>query len=256
MTKEKKGCTMRAQALIFMILTTFISATAQVTVTVLSATGKQGDTVEVPLAVGDISSSNIIAFQFTIGFNHYVLTALDPTTTGTLAGQTGWTTYVNVLGDSIRVAAFGSSPLVGSGTLIKIKYRVEGSPGANTPLTFSSFIFNAGNPTALPTNSVFNVLMSTGIDRQDALASFDLLQNYPNPFNPHTTISFYLPQSGAVSITVYNAQGELIDRLDARFRDRGYHSIIFDGTRVASGIYFYRIEARGFSKTRSMLLLR
>jgi hypothetical protein len=254
--REEKERIMRARMLFLIPIVSVISAMAQVTVTLPSATGKQGDTVEVPIVTGDVSSSNIIAFQFTVGFNRFVVTALDVSTSGTLAGQADWTTYVNVLGDSIRVAGFGTTPLTGSGTLLRVKYRVEGSPGANTPLAFSTFIFNSGTPSTLLTNGVFKVLTSTGIDRYDVPGSFELLQNYPNPFNPNTVISYYLPQRSPVLVSVYNAQGKLIERLEEGQRESGYHTIIFDGTHLASGVYFYKIQAPGILRARSMLLLR
>ena len=86
--------------------------------------------------------------------------------------------------------------------------------------------------------------------------SFRLDQNYPNPFNPATTISFTLPERSEVSLTVYNAIGQRIMTLVDRQKDAGSHSVTFDATELASGLYLYRIQAADFVKTRKMMLVK
>ena len=85
---------------------------------------------------------------------------------------------------------------------------------------------------------------------------FSLEQNYPNPFNPTTTIRYGLPQGVIVTLTVYNTLGQKIAELVHGLQEAGYHEVRFDGTNFASGVYFYRIQAGGFVKTRKLLLLR
>ncbi len=85
-------------------------------------------------------------------------------------------------------------------------------------------------------------------------SDFGLNQNYPNPFNPETVISFNLPEVSRVRLGVYNTLGELIATLaDGEF-SAGQHALPFDGSRLASGIYFYRLETNQFSKTMKMVL--
>ncbi len=90
--------------------------------------------------------------------------------------------------------------------------------------------------------------------------SFFLDQNYPNPFNPETTIEFALPEAVDVKLEVFNVLGQRIKTLmDERLEPAEYR-VIWDGSdrngsRVASGIYFYRISAGRFVKTRKMILL-
>lgn len=131
---------------------------AQVTVGLPTTNGNQGDTVLIPVTVGDLTGLSVLAYQFAVSFDHSVLTALDVSTAGTLSQQSGWTVLPNVLLDSIKVGAFGASALSGSGTLVQLKFRVSGTPGATTPLTFSSFLFNAGTPDATTTNGTFTVV--------------------------------------------------------------------------------------------------
>ena len=90
---------------------------------------------------------------------------------------------------------------------------------------------------------------------------YALKQNYPNPFNPTTTITFNLPKSGYVEITVYNMLGQSICKLLAEEYVAGIHSVIWDGRddlgiEVSSGIYFYSIQADDFSASRKMILIR
>lgn len=85
---------------------------------------------------------------------------------------------------------------------------------------------------------------------------FSLGQNYPNQFNPTTTISFDLPRSEGVSLGVYNTLGELVQTLVDGRLSAGRHYVSFDGTRLASGIYFYRLQTPTSSIIKKMLLVR
>ncbi|HPA24833.1 MAG TPA: T9SS type A sorting domain-containing protein, partial [Candidatus Cloacimonas sp.] len=85
--------------------------------------------------------------------------------------------------------------------------------------------------------------------------------NYPNPFNPETTISFEIPESGIVSLQIYNLKGQLIRTLINDFLPTGKQSLVWNGTDnenkpVASGVYLYKIKAGKNSTTAKMLLLK
>jgi len=92
-------------------------------------------------------------------------------------------------------------------------------------------------------------------DRQRPIA-VSLGQNYPNPFNPSTTIRYGLPQQSSVSLSVFNTLGQLISTLVNGSVEAGYHEVRFDATNLASGVYFYRIQAGGFVQTMKCVLLR
>jgi hypothetical protein len=85
---------------------------------------------------------------------------------------------------------------------------------------------------------------------------FSLSQNHPNPFNPATTIDYYLPKESHVKIAVYNALGQKVDVLVDASQPRGHHSITWDASGLASGIYFYRIETESYTASRRMHLLK
>lgn len=74
--------------------------------------------------------------------------------------------------------------------------------------------------------------------------SFSLDQNYPNPFNPVTTIGFGLASAANVNLTVYDILGRRVTVLVNENLGAGHHQVTFDGARLASGVYFYRIQVR------------
>ena len=92
-------------------------------------------------------------------------------------------------------------------------------------------------------------------------SAYNLAQNFPNPFNPSTTIRYDMKEKGLVRIKIYNVAGALVRTLVDDMKDTGAYSILWDGrnnagTAVASGIYFYKMETKGFSQTRKMVMLR
>jgi len=85
---------------------------------------------------------------------------------------------------------------------------------------------------------------------------FDLAQNYPNPFNPVTKIIFDLPERTKATLDVFNVLGQKVATLvDAELAADRYE-VEWDGTNVASGIYFYRLSTDQFLMTKKMMLLK
>jgi hypothetical protein len=85
---------------------------------------------------------------------------------------------------------------------------------------------------------------------------FSLSNNYPNPFNPTTNIPYYLPKDSRVSIIVYNIHGQKVKELINEFKPAGSYQVTFNSSDLASGVYFYRIKAGDFVKTKRMLLIK
>ncbi len=81
-------------------------------------------------------------------------------------------------------------------------------------------------------------------------------QNYPNPFNPSTEIRFDLPKPGAVTLTVYDALGRLVETLATGHHEAGTYEVVWDGSGLPSGLYLYRLTAGPFSQTKAMALLK
>jgi len=86
---------------------------------------------------------------------------------------------------------------------------------------------------------------------------YSLQNNYPNPFNPTTTISYVLPKSSAVELSVYSLTGQKIQTLVNQEQAAGSYALTFDASHLASGVYFYRLNVVGkFSQVNKMILLK
>ncbi len=86
--------------------------------------------------------------------------------------------------------------------------------------------------------------------------SFSISQNYPNPSNPKSKIDFEIPVKTIVKIKLYNLLGQEVLRLMDEDKDAGYYSIEFDGTKLASGVFFYVINAGEFKAVKKMILVK
>ena len=85
---------------------------------------------------------------------------------------------------------------------------------------------------------------------------FNLAQNYPNPFNPSTIISFSVPQSSNVKLSVFNVLGEEVATLVNDVKNSGTYEVEFNGSNLTSGIYIYSLEAGGMRSTKKMMLIK
>jgi len=86
--------------------------------------------------------------------------------------------------------------------------------------------------------------------------NYVLEQNYPNPFNPTTIIRYSIPGRSHVALNVYNTLGQHVAALVDREEQPGVHEVTFDGSNVAGGIYFYRLQTDGYIQTRKLVLMR
>ena len=100
------------------------------------------------------------------------------------------------------------------------------------------------------------VEIPTSINYSQAPEELILYQNYPNPFNPKTTINFFLPEYCHVILKVYNTVGEEVVTLVDSGYSTGIHSIEWDASDLSSGIYFYKLHAGTFEKTKKFMLMK
>ena len=99
----------------------------------------------------------------------------------------------------------------------------------------------------------------TGVDesgRPNLPKTFSLEQNYPNPFNPSTKIKYQIPNSGYVSLKIYDVLGEQVASMINKEQPAGSYEINFDASKLTSGIYFYQLKAGNNIQIKKMMLLK
>jgi hypothetical protein len=143
----------------------------------------------------------------------------------------------------------------GNGTTSEVKnysYSDNGLKVGNYKYRLKQIDYNGNFEHFSPANADFVTIVKPN--------EFSLSQNYPNPSNPVCKIDYQLPFSGKVSITVFDVTGKAVKELVNGFQAADYYSVTFDGSRLASGIYFYRIngsyENLQFTKTMKMVLVK
>jgi hypothetical protein len=100
-------------------------------------------------------------------------------------------------------------------------------------------------------------LVATGIsDNNTTVKKFELSQNYPNPFNPTTMINYSVPTASLVTIKVYDVLGREIANLVNEQKTAGSYNVQFNGSALASGVYFYRMQSGDFVQTKKLLLMK
>jgi len=122
-------------------------------------------------------------------------------------------------------------------------------------MTAATFVYIPGDSaSALITSE--NLPTSIESDISSIPDQIELRQNYPNPFNPTTNISFKLPSASDVKLTVYNVLGQQVAELVNQHMTAGVHTVNFDASNLASGVYLYRIEAGSFTQSKRMMLIK
>ena len=137
------------------------------------------------------------------------------------------------VGDPIELRLYSLS----EGRELYVQASLEGSQYGVTPITSGDAI----------------VLSSDAVP-----AAYDLMQNYPNPFNPSTSIGFTLPESGYVSIKVYNLVGQEVATLADGMMEANPSGHVFqwNASGIASGVYLVRAEGAGQISTQKLMLLK
>ncbi len=115
----------------------------------------------------------------------------------------------------------------------------------------SSWKASIGHGTPETINDIY-----TNVESEVVVESFYLSQNYPNPFNPTTNIAFSIPIGSVVKIDVYNILGEHITTLCNEFLNAGNYIKEFNGSKLSSGVYIYRLTANNFTQVKKMTLLK
>lgn len=106
--------------------------------------------------------------------------------------------------------------------------------------------------------TIYHNDLVTGVEEKSSglPERFALHQNYPNPFNPSTKISFALNRPAHVRLDVQNILGQTIATLVNEWKASGSHTVVFDASHLANGVYLYRLEAGGNVQVRKLVLMK
>jgi hypothetical protein len=158
----------------------------------------------------------------------------DDWNTRSVPGDNAWHEYSCTLTE----AKLAVSPVV------RVYIYLDG--GSTTPIT-----------AAVQLDDFYVGAAPVGVDGQSQQPrQFSLAQNYPNPFNPTTTINFTLAKASDVKLAVYNVLGQKVATLVDTRMNAGQQSVVFDASRLASGVYFYHLDAGSFNSVKKMLLMK
>jgi photosystem II stability/assembly factor-like uncharacterized protein len=129
------------------------------------------------------------------------------------------------------------------------------------PNTYGSYDMVSSNLYILSQTNlgVYGALLQTvitKIEKSTKISDYSLSQNYPNPFNPSTTIQYQIPKEQFVTLKVFDITGKKIETLINENQSPGNYEVKWSASKYSSGVYYYRIETRSYSDTKSMLLIK
>lgn len=131
--------------------------------------------------------------------------------------------------------------------------------GLTNTTNMAQYIFSAlpeGSVTAFIDNLYFYDANATSNEIAEIPNGFSLEQNYPNPFNPSTNISYSVPQTGKVTLEVYNLQGQKVSSLVNGVQSAGSYTVSFNAANLASGVYVYKLTAGATTSIKKMTLIK
>lgn len=196
----------------------------------------------VTLPVSLSNSSNVVALSFDIDLGSNV--EFQGVTSGSL--PKGWMVSSNFENGKLRLAMVGLTPLQ-DGNVASLNFKLKDKQQVVN--VYGSVNLNGQVTSALDAKI------------REIPSEFALSQNYPNPFNPTTNIRYSIAENSVVTLTIYNMLGQQVRSLVNAEQEAGYYTVSWDGTneygsKVASGIYIYRISAGKFTSTIKMNLLK
>jgi hypothetical protein len=154
---------------------------------------------------------------------------------------------------SLANAVTGDGSATGSGVLAQLVFRPKGEFEDTRFEVFEGVLFDP--------NRLENPAIGAVLDVRPVPAEFAMGQNYPNPFNPETTIAYDLAAESDVRLEIYNVMGQLIRTLVSDVQPAGRYRVRWlgedgSGRQVASGVYFYRVQANDFQSVKKLMLLK
>jgi hypothetical protein len=155
----------------------------------------------------------------------------------------GWLMVHNYANGVLKIAMAGVNTLP-DGTITTIDLKLK----------------NKGVKFAVSGSAKLNANLNSQINSftvQAVPTQFELDQNFPNPFNPSTNINYSVPKTSLVTIKVYDILGKEVAALVNEEKSAGNYSVQFSAnSNMASGVYFYRMQAGSFTETKKLILLK
>ena len=166
----------------------------------------------------------------------------------------------NTLVASVEEYSYTTGRSLGRGVYYTTNQGVSWNYAGLDSLTVKRLI-SYGDTTYVVTDRGIFVLTTapaTGVSAKtlSVPGTFDLYQNYPNPFNPTTTIQFSIPKLSNVKLKVFDLLGREVATLVNGEMNTGEHEVVFDASRIASGVYFYHLQAGNFTATKKLVLIK
>ncbi len=138
---------------------------------------------------------------------------------------------------------------------LTISWEMKDRPVTASLMIGAREIKMTGNGSTVITDLKASIALRV-VGKTDLPREFALRQNYPNPFNPSTTIKYDLSVDSRVTLKVFNILGQEVVTLVSEDQKAGYRSVEWNASNMASGVYFYRLQAESFSEIRQLILLR
>jgi len=218
-----------------------------------------GTVVELPLLFEGLGAAYSTQFFLAPTSGDVRILAIEP---GEVAEGTSF--YAHVLDDGTARIAMGSITELGRGVVATVRVEVadaEPSAVGEPGIAFTQALINEQDILATAAGA-HGFPATTTPSLPDA---FGLVQNVPNPFGPRTTIAFRIPADAGAAVrtdlSIYDVNGRRVRTLAADRRSPGEYEVTWDGRddggrRVASGVYFYRLQAGSFTAQKRMVLLK
>jgi flagellar hook assembly protein FlgD len=220
---------------------------APLSVIVASVSGTAGKVVNIPISVPN-DLAGLQSAEMEVQFDAAMLKVRSVSTTNL---TNDFMVASNIQDGKVSIAMANGEAILHGGQILMIEAEILQS-SENITITVDKIQLN--DKSIMKTTSVGN-------GQAEIPQTFALMQNYPNPFNPSTTIEYQLPVNGFVELKVYDIAGREVATLVSEMKNAGTHRIAWNavddrGTKVSSGVYFYRISAGQFNQIKKMVLLK
>jgi hypothetical protein len=258
----------------------------------LDPVGRYGDKITVPIRIDPTIGKDVYQYKIAVRYNPELVRFIDALNANTLT-ERGWSgpraklykekgatdsnvvriedyttgSPLNTKTEEVLVSLWFEAVLGGSENQMKARadslvfLRSFAYEKGGSDLTLVSSINypyddSEGNDVDVEYRNGMVTVSGDCIVPLESSEAYSLSQNKPNPFNPTTTIEYSIPRSGDVSLKVYNALGQEVATLVSGVKSAGNYAVNFNGTRLTSGTYFYRLQAGGVSITKKLVLMK